>query len=173
MRADHGLVPSENIFGEADRQIPPHWSSVQYDEVLDDTIGLINSLLTANEVGLPRAYVEQRIGNRVYRDVYSSYPYVVNAPCEFEMVKKAFEALVNDVKTEIERWVSLGFHRDTLVLVWRLPEKIKVEQAWCRRCGGSLLIRTRWFIRPDREMIVTGHPGKEDPSYVGELSSEE
>lgn len=166
MRASAGIIPPENVFGVRSEK-EPVFDHFQYREICEDVIGDIDRMVGASEVGEPRAYVEQKIGNRLYRDVYESYPYVVLGIYDTAEVKAAFDLLLKDVKTEIDRWISMGFVRENLILVWRYPEKIKVNEDWCRRCGGSLTIRTRFFVKPDREQFVTGAP--KDPAFVMEM----
>jgi hypothetical protein len=168
-----GIAPAENVFGAAPKAMPLGHGGMQYADQREDAIGAIEGMVGASEIGEPRACIHQQIGNRLYRDVYKSFPYIVLGLAEPEYVRKSFELMVADARAQVDEWIHRGYTREQLVLVWRLEDKIEVKESWCRNCGGSLVIRTRYLIRPDREAFVTGSPSIEDPGYLGDVQPSE
>lgn len=164
-------IPQENVFGGAifagNRQI-----SVELIEDLSDgAVKRVEQMVGFAEIGAPAHCMEQVIADRVYRDVYKSYPYYVLSD-DCADVRRAVDLLVSDARREVERWSVMGFKPEQLGIFWRLEKKIAFEIPHCFKCGGGLMIRTRYLIRPDREGFVTGFPADREMGYVGRVLSE-
>lgn len=152
-----GTVPPGNVINGAIFKSGYNFRYAELcDDLVEDTIKEIESLVGSSEVGLPRAYTEHTIGTRVHVFAYKSFPYVVLAnggPKDPDYFREAFRLLVADVRREVDFWLSIKLKKEQLVLVWRLENKISHTHDWCRRCGGSSLIRSRLLVRPDWDMI--------------------
>lgn len=165
--ATDGLIPPTNIVGGlnhaalTERMVNPEFM----DDMIDDVVNEVQGFVGSSEVGRQMAWIEQEVQGRVFRDAYKSYPYVVVNAGANEDVVKAFRMLVDDCRAEVERMMALGFDREHLQLIWRLTNKIHIGENWCRRCGGTIMIRTRYLIRPDREYYF-GPALDKDPALV-------